>query len=136
MHKRLRLSEKALESVDDYFSEHEKYLAGEGQATADWASKYIGTVLRIAWLLHGADMEPSDDEISVSTVCQTIEIGKYFLAHSSYAYSMMGGDLNIKKAKFVIAKFSKLGKSEVKRSGLPRQVLSKNRGTVPNIGPA
>ena len=96
----LCLSEKALEAVDDYFSEHERYRAGEGQATADWASKYIGAVLRIAGLLHGADMEPGDYEISASTIRRAIEIGKYFLAHSSYAYSMMGGDLNIKKAKF------------------------------------
>ena len=114
----LHLSEKALETVDDYFSEHERYLAGEGQAIADWASKYIGAVLRIAGLLHGADMESGDYEISASTVCKAIEIGKYFLAHSSYAYSMMGGDLNIKKAKFVLAKLSKLGKSEIKRSEL------------------
>ncbi|MGI6743594.1 MAG: DUF3987 domain-containing protein [Eubacteriales bacterium] len=114
----LRLSEKALEVVEEYFSEHEEYLAGEGQANADWASKYIGAVLRIAGLLHGADMEPGDYEISESTICRAIEIGKYFLVHSSYAYSMMGGDLNIKKAKFVMAKLSKLRKSEVKRSDL------------------
>ena len=63
-------------------------------------------------------MEPGDYEISASTICKAIEIGKYFLAHSSYAYSMMGGDLNIKKAKFVLAKLSKLGKSEIKRSEL------------------
>ena len=114
----LHLSEKALETVDDYFSEHERYLAGEGQAIADWASKYIGAVLRIAGLLHGADMEPGDYEISASTIRRAIEIGKYFLAHSSYAYSMMGGDMNIKKAKFVLAKLSKLGKPEIKRSEL------------------
>lgn len=63
-----------------------------------------------------ADMELGDYGISASTICKAIEIGKYFLVHSSYAYPMMGGDLNIKKAKFVLAKLSKLGKSEIKRS--------------------
>ena len=80
----LHLSEKAFDLMADYFQEHEKFLAGEGQAISDWASKYIGAVLRIAGLLHGADMDDGDREISVSTMNQAIQIGKYFLAHSTY----------------------------------------------------
>ena len=76
----LRLSGKALELMEEYFAEHEQYLMGEGQATADWANKYIGAVLRIAGLLHCADMEPFDFTISAGTVCRAIEIGKYFIA--------------------------------------------------------
>lgn len=114
----LRLSAGALDVIDKYFTEHEKYLAGEGQAIADWASKYIGSVLRISGLLHGAEMRADDIEISASTVCRAISIGKYFLAHSGYAYSMIGADLNVKKARFVMAKISQFGKDEIKRSEL------------------
>ena len=114
----LHLSEKAFDLMADYFQEHEKFLAGEGQAISDWASKYIGAVLRIAGLLHGADMDDGDREISVSTMNQAIQIGKYFLAHSTYAYSMMGTDLSIQKAKFVMAKLKKKNISTIKRSDL------------------
>ena len=51
----VHLSEKAFDLMADYFQEHEKFLVGEGQAISDWASKYIGAVLRIAGLLHCAD---------------------------------------------------------------------------------
>ena len=114
----LYLSEKAFDLMADYFLEHERFLAGEGQAISDWASKYIGAVLRIAGLLHGADMDDGQYEISVSTVNRAIQIGKYFLAHSTYAYSMMGTDLSIQKAKFVMAKLKKKNVTMIKRSDL------------------
>lgn len=116
--KTLYLSEKAFDIMADYFQEHEQFLAGEGQAISDWASKYIGAVLRIAGLLHGADMDDGEDEINLSTLNRAIQIGKYFLAHSTYAYSMMGTDLSIQKAKFVMAKLKKKNVTMIKRSDL------------------
>ena len=114
----LYLSEKAFDRMADYFLEHERFLAGEGQAISDWASKYIGTVLRIAGLLHGAEMGDGGREISVATMNRAIQIGTYFLAHSGYAYSMMGTDLSIQKAKFVLAKLKKKNITIIKRSEL------------------
>ena len=114
----LYLSEKAFDRMADYFLEHERFLAGEGQAISDWASKYIGAVLRIAGLLHGAEMGDGEREISVATMNRAIQIGKYFLAHSGYAYSMMGTDLSIQKAKFVLAKLKKKNITVIKRSEL------------------
>ena len=112
------LSEKAFDLMADYFQEHEKFLVGEGQAISDWASKYIGAVLRIAGLLHCAEMEDDKTEVTASTMSKAIQIGKYFLAHSTYAYSMMGTDLSIQKAKFVLAKLKKKNVSVIKRSEL------------------
>ena len=114
----VHLSEKAFDLMADYFQEHEKFLVGEGQAISDWASKYIGAVLRIAGLLHCADMEDDKAEVTASTMSKAIQIGKYFLAHSTYAYSMMGTDLTIQKAKFVLAKLKKKNVSVIKRSEL------------------
>ena len=114
----LTLSDRAADVMADYFEEHERYLVGEGQAISDWASKYIGAILRIAGLLHGADMEPDEWVISAQTVSRAIRIGKYFLAHSCYAYSMMGTDLTIQKANFVLAKLRKKSVTEIKRSEL------------------
>lgn len=62
----------------DYFQGHGKFLVGGGQAISDWASKYIGAVLRIAGLLHCADMEDDKEEVTVSTMSKAIQIGKYF----------------------------------------------------------
>ena len=49
---------------------------------------------------------------------RAIQIGKYFLAHSTYAYSVMGTDLSIQKAKFVMAKLKKENVTMIKRSDL------------------
>ncbi len=114
----LHLTEEATDVIADCFAEHEKYLLGEGQAIADWGNKYIGAVLRIAGLLHGVEMSSAEERISAETIRMAIQIGQYFLAHSAYAYSMMGGDLNVRKAKFVLAKLKKFGRSEVKRTEL------------------
>ena len=114
----LHLTEEATDVIADCFAEHEKYLLGEGQAIADWGNKYIGAVLRIAGLLHSAEMSSVEERVSAETIRRAIQIGQYFLAHSAYAYSMMGGDLNVRKAKFVLAKLKKFGRSEVKRTEL------------------
>ena len=114
----LKLSDEASMIIADYFDEHERFLAGEGQSISDWVSKYIGTVLRIAGLLHAVDMSDNEVPISDKTMSRAIEIGKYFLAHSGYAYSMMGTDLSIQKAKFVIAKLKKRDVKVIKRSEL------------------
>lgn len=113
----LVLSEKAEDLIADYFAEHEKFMIADGLFFSEWAAKYIGSVLRIAGLLHVADRE-SGNEISVEIVQRAIEIGKYFLAHAAHAFSTMGFDLNITKAKFVWAKIRKSGKMEIKRSAL------------------
>ena len=114
----LHLTEEATDVIADCFAKHEKYLLGEGQVIADWGNKYIGAVLRIAGLLHSAEMSSAEELISAETIQRAIQIGQYFLAHSAYAYSMMGGDLNVRKAKFVLAKLKKFGKPEVKRTEL------------------
>ena len=63
-------------------------------------------------------MKLGDCKISDDTSRRAIEIGKYFPAHASCAYSMMSGDASIRKARFVWAKLVKFGQSEVKRSDL------------------
>ena len=114
----IRLSDKAMDVIDAYFGVHECFLAGEGQAISDWASKYIGTILRVAGLIKCAEMNTFSEEISADIMCRAIEIGKYFLTHAFYAYSMMGTDLSIQKAKFVLAKLKKRSITEIKRSEL------------------
>ncbi|MBE5775368.1 MAG: DUF3987 domain-containing protein, partial [Clostridiales bacterium] len=70
---------------------------------------------RIAGLLYVAEPDRDDDEISSDTMRRAIQIGQYFLAHSSYAYSMMGSDISIKKAQFVLGKLKKEKITSIKR---------------------
>ena len=81
----------------DYFQEHEKLLVGEGQQFRLGKQIYRCSTPDCG-LLHCADMEDGKEEVTVSTMSRAIQIGKYFLAHSTYAYSMMGTDLTIQKA--------------------------------------
>ncbi len=114
----LRLSEQATETIAQCFAQHEQYLVGEGQEISDWANKYIGTVLRIAGLLHAAQTGEIPSDISSATMENAIRIGQYFLAHTRYAYSVMGTDLSVQKAQFVLAKIMKRQITEIKRSEL------------------
>lgn len=108
------LSAEATDIIAEYFQEHEKYLEGEGQMISDWASKYIGMILRIAGLLCVADGQ-SQMLISAEEMRRAVEIGKYYLAHACYAYSLMGSDTNVAKAKYVIARIRKERISKIKR---------------------
>lgn len=119
------LSEEALACIAEYFEAHEQFLSGEGQEIADWANKYIGSVLRIAALLHVAQNGIEDRELKIETLKNAIEIGKYFLAHARYAYALMGNDLTLKKAKFVLGKIKKQREKEMKRSDLFQQCRGK-----------
>ena len=114
----LVLSDRATAEIASYFSIHEQFLAGEGQEIADWASKYIGAILRIAGLLHAADMDDGTSEIQAETVRRAIAIGEYFLAHSRYAYSVMGVDETIRKARVVVSKLQAEKASTWKRNEL------------------
>ena len=111
----LTLTNAAMRIMNDYFRQHEAYLVGDGQPISEWAGKYIGTVLRIAGLLHAAEHNRSDTTIAAETIERAICIGKYFLAHSSYAYSLMGNDLGTKKAQYVVNKIRSGHVSTIRR---------------------
>lgn len=111
----LTLTDAAVRIMNEYFSQHERFLTGDGQPISEWASKYIGTVLRIAGLLHAAETDMTDTAISADTIQRAIRIGTYFLAHASYAYSLLGCDVNMKKARFVLNKILKERITAVKR---------------------
>jgi len=114
----ITLTPEACAEISEYFSSHERFLASDGQDIMDWANKHIGTILRIAGLIHVAAKEECGTEIQADTIREAIDIGRYFLAHARYAYSMMGTDLNIQRAQFVLGKLMNKGIQEIKRSEL------------------
>ena len=131
----MTLSPSATDRVSAYFREHERFLAGEGQTISDWAGKYIGAILRIAGLIHVIEPGQPGRVIQSDTIDRAIQIGRYFLAHSLYAYSMMGTDLTIKKARFVLSKLKKERVETIKRSELLRMCRGKFFRKVEDILP-
>lgn len=114
----LKLTPEAYALISERFALHEKYHQAEGQIFADWASKFIGVILRISALLHAAEMKPVETEVSGETMQRAIEIGDYFLAHALHAYSAMGTDMRIVKARFVWSKIQKMESLDFKRAAL------------------
>ena len=109
----LQLSEDATRKMEVYFAEHEQYLVGEGQTIIEWASKYIGAVLRIAGLLHVAT-ENKSNIITAETIEKAISIGKYLLEHAQYAYELMGADDSMELAKHLLQKIKRNEKTAFK----------------------
>ena len=72
---------------------------------ADWAGKYVGAVLRIAGLLHGAQYHGFMDftKVSGETMENAVRIGEYFLEHAKAAYSLMGADPVNKQSEYLLS---------------------------------
>lgn len=62
------------------------------QHMAEWVSKCDSTVIRIAGILHTADLKDDDTPIDAETVGRAITIGDYFTSHAAAAFDLMGID--------------------------------------------
>lgn len=114
----LTLSPDAYELIKTYFAKHESYMRSDGQAIADWGYKYIGTVLRIAGLLHLADGNNYHTPVTASTLSAAIDIGKYLMAQAEYAYGLSGYTPIMAQAQLIRARIIKHGIRMCKRSEL------------------
>lgn len=111
--KTLKLSPEAMAKMEVFFAEHEDYLGKEGQIIAEWASKYIGAVLRIAGLIHVAS-ESENLIVSGETIDKAIAIGRYFLEHAKYAYALIGNDKTVKRARHILLSLKEKGEPTIK----------------------
>ena len=100
----LRLSKEAVALLTNHFSEHESYLAGDGQVIVEWAAKYIGEVLRISGLLHLADGKDHETLVSDETFAAAIRIGQYLLCQAECAFGSIGESRTKAQAQIIIAK--------------------------------
>jgi hypothetical protein len=105
----LRLTAAAVERLNDVAEIIEPALARHGQFgfMADWASKLIGAVTRIAGLLHVADAtasarEPWSYPIDAAVINRARDIGRYLLFHAMAAIRTMGADPALSDAEYVL----------------------------------
>ena len=91
----------------------------------DWAGKLLGTVARIAGLVHMADHGPEGvhQPISGPTMAAAVQMGLYYLAHAQAAFGLIGADVGVELARKVWRAIAQRGvrtitKREVHRFGI------------------
>lgn len=100
----IELSEEATAVLERLFQDTESRFHTDLVEIADWAGKYVGAVLRIAGLLHGAQHHGFLDftEVSGETMENAVRIGEYFLEHAKAAYFLMGADPVNKQSEYLL----------------------------------
>jgi hypothetical protein len=102
----LHLSPQADNQVLNLEWEVEPKLAPNGTwgHLADWGSKWVGSIVRIAGLLHLADHvgDGWDRPIEAETIDRAAQIGRYFAAHAMAAFDDMGADPEVEAARHIL----------------------------------
>jgi hypothetical protein len=94
----LTFSLPARHAITAFLREIEPRLGGDGDLHpfTDWAGKLAGATVRLAGVLHMADLAGKGDapacEIQAPTVERGIVLGRYFLAHAIVAFRVMRVD--------------------------------------------
>jgi replicative DNA helicase len=104
----VKLNAKALSVLLDFAEEIEPELPPGGLLgdVTEWGSKLVGATARIAAILHAAD-HANDSRwwkkpIPVGTVRRAIEIARYLIPHARAAFALMGTDLAVADAEYIL----------------------------------
>jgi hypothetical protein len=78
-------------------------LGGKWETMRDWGGKLVGTMVRIAALMHCAVTEgdPTETEISGSIMMAAVDIAEFLGVHAELAYQFMGADNETAEAKYL-----------------------------------
>lgn len=118
----LQLSAEAAQMLDDIAVKLEPQLGPDGELhhIADWGSKFVGAVGRIAALLHLAE-DPVGGwrlPVSASSMCMAIRLGEYYKAQALYAFDQMRADPVISDAEYLLKVVRRLQAPVVSRRDL------------------
>jgi hypothetical protein len=111
-----------------------RLLSGHGDLApiVDWASKYVGAVVRIAGLLHlAAHRDAARRPISADTIHAAARIGHYYLGHALAVFDLMGADPLIDHARHVLDWIARTGTQHFTRRELFRAMP---RGRFAKVG--
>ena len=116
----ITLSEEADALRCEYQAEVEKKLADEWENMRDWAGKLVGAMVRIAALMHCAEVvgDPTQMPVRAETLSAAIAIAEYFSASAAAAYQVMGADDGTENAKYLLKRM--IGKTSIARTELTR----------------
>ena len=124
----IALTSEADKLLESFSYEVESKLKTEYADIADWAGKLVGAVLRIAGVLCRASVYRSNGFLESPTplvvddviMQNAIKIGRYYTAHSSAAFSLMGADALVKQSEYMLDAICKSGLTEFTRRDIMR----------------
>ena len=97
------LSPDAEKERQRFYDIIEKRLAGEWNFMREFGSKFMGTTIRIAGLIHGAENQDTD-YISGDVFRRAIEIAECLGKHAELFYLTAGANEVIEDAKYILAR--------------------------------
>ncbi|HEV7149031.1 MAG TPA: DUF3987 domain-containing protein [Pedococcus sp.] len=118
----LRLSPQAGQMLDVLATELEPQLGPAGQLShiADWGSKLVGAVARIAALVHLAE-SPAEGwrlPVEAASMAKAIRLGDYFKSQALYAFDEMRVDPAVADAEYLLGVLRGLNADKVSRRDL------------------
>lgn len=125
----IRLSSEASILIKQEFDSIEKRLLTDLESISEWASKYIGVVLRIAGLLHIAENRNNSKLVSSETMINAIEIGHYFIEQAKLVFSIMGANETQKQAMYILKQIQKEYNIELSK----RDIFNLCRGRIKKV---
>lgn len=116
----IRLSPEADELRIDYQRYVEGQLCCDWENMADWAGKLTGAMVRIAALMHCAEVmgDPTQTPVSFETMDAAVRIAEYLAASATEAYRVMGADTGEGDAKYLWRKITSTGADELSKRDL------------------
>ena len=114
----LRFDDSAMVLLRAWEAEIEPQLgpADELGGIADWGGKLFGATVRFAALLHMAehikDANPWCSDIGATTTGNAIRLARYFIVHAQAAFSEMGTDPTVEKARLILDWIRRKGLTE------------------------
>jgi hypothetical protein len=120
--KALKLDDGAYAVIENFHNWLEPRLAGDLGEMNGWCEKLLGTILRIAGILHCIEnIEKSADvAVTENTMKNAVEIGKYFLRHAKYTFALMGSDKTEQGAKHILKKLEQQDERALKKGDIFR----------------
>lgn len=104
----VHLSQEANTIREAYQEYVEKKLGDSWEHMRDWGGKLVGATMRIAALLHLANL-PADVPISAATMAGATSIAEFLGAHAEAAYQAMGADESVENAQYLWRRISANG---------------------------
>lgn len=80
---RLQLTDEANQALAAYFAASEQRLVADPNREVNGAAKHVGTVIRLAGLLHVVEDPAGEREITLAELLRAIELGEYFRASAN-----------------------------------------------------
>ena len=118
----IRLSPEADEIRKEYQGYIEKKLGDEWECMRDWGGKITGAMVRIAALMHAAEVQgnPAETPISPEVMAGATSIAEFLSAHAVVAYQIMGADEEYESARYLWRRIGSTGQDEMSKRDLFR----------------